>query len=155
MLHESPRRVRSNSSGRKDSQIKIHGFRIEIDEITKALFEMEGIDDVSIVARDEGREKYLCAFYVANKDLKLFELQQYLYKKLPSYMVPAYFIKLDALPLTPIGKIDEKTLRSMPIDTSTNSTKYVPPTNELENELVVILGNIFKSGRIGIDTSFL
>ena len=140
--------------GRKDSQIKIHGFRIEIDEITKALFEMEGIDDVSIVARDEGREKYLCAFYVANKDLKLFELQQYLYKKLPSYMVPAYFIRLDALPLTPIGKIDEKTLRSMPIDTSTNSTKYVPPTNELENELAVILGNIFKSGRIGIDTSF-
>lgn len=140
--------------GRKDSQIKIHGFRIEINEITKALFEMEEIDDVSVVARDKGSEKYLCAFYVANKELELFELKQYLYKKLPAYMVPAYFIKLDALPLTPMGKIDEKTLKSVPIDISVNSTKYVPPTNELERELVAIWSNIFKSDRIGIDTNF-
>lgn len=140
--------------GRKDSQIKIHGFRIEISEITKVLSEMEGIDDVSVVARDEEHEKYLCAFYVANKELELFELKQHLYKKLPAYMVPAYFIRVDALPLTPFGKIDEKRLKSMSIDISANNTKYIPPTNELESELVAIWGNIFKSDRIGIDTNF-
>lgn len=140
--------------GRKDSQIKIHGFRIESDEITNALLEHENIDDVCVVAKDNGNEKFLCAFYVAKEELELFQLKKYLYQKLPAYMIPAHFIKIEALPLTPNGKIDEKTLKNMPIDISVSTEKYMPPTNELESELVEIWSEIFHVENIGIDTNF-
>lgn len=141
--------------GRKDSQIKIRGYRIEINEVVNALIEMNEINDVSVVAREDENEKYLCAFYVADKELELYELKQYLYKRIPAYMIPSYFVRLDALPLAPTGKIDEKTLRSMPISDYGNCiAEYIPPTNDLEKELVEIWGNIFNSDNIGIDTNF-
>lgn len=141
--------------GRKDSQVKIHGYRIEINEIVKALSEINEIKDVAVVARDDGNDKYLCVFYVSGRELELFELKQHLYKRLPAYMVPSHFVKLDSLPITPIGKIDEKSLKTLPISTYENRTvEYVPPTNDIEKELVEIWKKLFKSDNIGIDTNF-
>ncbi len=140
--------------GRKDNQIKIHGYRIELGEITKALLEYERIHDVSVVAREDASEKYLCAFYVAEEELEVVEVKKYLYQRIPSYMVPTYFVKLDALPLTAIGKIDEKTLKTMPLDIASITENYVPPTNEIEKELVSIWSDLFHVDNIGIDTNF-
>ena len=141
--------------GRNDSQVKIHGYRIEVNEIINALSEIEGINDVDVVVRDEENDKYLCAFYVSEKQFELYELKQYLYKRIPAYMVPSHFVRLDSLPLTAMGKVDEKALKSLPLNEyEKNSVEYVPPTNDIEKVLVEIWSEIFNSDNIGIDTNF-
>lgn len=141
--------------GRNDSQVKIHGYRIEINEIVNALSEIKEINDVAVVARNDRSDKYLCAFYVAEKELELHVLKKHLYKCLPGYMIPSHFVKLDSLPLTPMGKIDEKALKSMSIsEYEKTSVECVPPTNDIEKTLVEIWSEIFNSNNIGIDTNF-
>jgi amino acid adenylation domain-containing protein len=92
--------------GRRDHQVKIRGFRIEIGEIEGAVRRVPGVGDAVVVV-DGG---HLVAFYTAGEVLPLALLRERLAASLPEYMVPAYFHRLDRLPLTENGKVDRPAL---------------------------------------------
>ncbi|MFL0253364.1 AMP-binding enzyme, partial [Clostridium neuense] len=78
--------------------------------IENRLLKIEGIKETVVLAKGEVGSKYLCAYYVGEKEYTVGELREELKKSLPDYMVPAYFIKLESMPLTPNGKVDRKVL---------------------------------------------
>ena len=107
--------------GRIDHQVKIRGFRIELGEIESRLLKHEAIKEAVVIAMERaggskesageasantayGSEKYLCAYLVTEQDLTISELREYLSQELPDYMIPSYFIRLEKLPLTRMGK---------------------------------------------------
>ena len=95
--------------GRMDDQVKIHGHRIELGEISAVLMQHPSVHEAIVITRKEiSGDKRLVAYFVPRHDLSpdVGELQDFVRKKLPAYMIPAAFVRLDYLPLTPNGKID-------------------------------------------------
>jgi proline-specific peptidase len=96
--------------GRVDHQVKIRGFRVELGEIEAALARHPGVREAVVMARDDGdRGKRLVA-YATPRGVASSELRSFLRESLPDYMVPTAFVHLDALPLSPNGKIDRRAL---------------------------------------------
>ncbi|MGP3781595.1 AMP-binding enzyme [Bacillus sp. 4A_MP3] len=98
--------------GRIDHQVKIRGYRIEIGEVEGAFFQLPAIKEAIVIAREIDGETSLCAYYTAQHALTAGELREELSRQLPSYMIPAYFVQLEEMPLTFNGKIDRKSLPS-------------------------------------------
>ncbi|WP_205859284.1 non-ribosomal peptide synthetase [Pleionea sediminis] len=96
--------------GRRDSQVKVKGFRIELGDIETACMKQSEITDVAVVVTGEPDSAHLYCFYVGNTETAA--LHDFLAKQLPHYMVPSYYQKLDKMPLTSTGKIDRKSLLS-------------------------------------------
>src|SRR2546423_8369729 len=107
--------------GRNDLQVKVRGFRIEMGEIGSRLVEHEGVKEAVVVARENtGGEKRLVAYYTTQAEeekswqpetgLGAEELRKHLAEKLPEYMVPAAYVRLEKLPLTANGKLDRRAL---------------------------------------------
>ncbi|MCP5053182.1 MAG: hypothetical protein GY940_38815, partial [bacterium] len=122
--------------GRIDLQVKIRGFRIELSEIENLLLLHEKIKETVVVDHKENGGKYLCAYVVADEDIKVLELRSFLSGKVPDYMVPAYFIQLDKLPLTPSGKVDRKHLPGVESLDLSGDAVYMAPGNRVEKKLV-------------------
>ncbi|QUH28821.1 non-ribosomal peptide synthetase [Vallitalea guaymasensis] len=144
--------------GRKDHQVKIRGYRIEIGEIEYQLLQHESIKETLVLAkRDESKSdsknKYLCAYIVADKEMTVAELRQYLSDLLPAYMIPSYFIQIDGMPLTSNGKIDRKAL-PLPGESINTGEVYKEPTNETQEKLVSIWRNVLGINKIGINDNF-
>ncbi|WP_340622342.1 AMP-binding enzyme [Xenorhabdus siamensis] len=97
--------------GRNDQQVKIRGFRIEPGEIETRLAEYPAVREAVVLALGDGAEKRLVAYVVAQEEKELANsLRTHLSATLPDYMVPAAFVRLDAFPLTPNGKLDRRAL---------------------------------------------
>jgi amino acid adenylation domain-containing protein len=97
--------------GRKDFQVKIRGFRIELGEIESRLLKHPLVQDAVVTAwGGNGQSKYLCAYVVSKDQIGEMDLKNWLAGELPEYMIPAYIIRLDSLPVTLNGKVDRKTL---------------------------------------------
>lgn len=96
--------------GRVDHQVKIRGLRIELGEIEAAIREVKGVSEAVVKDWDEGVNKFLCAYYATKQGITPDMLRKYLSKKLPSYMVPSFFIGMSELPLTLNGKVNRKLL---------------------------------------------
>ncbi len=98
--------------GREDNQVKVRGYRIELGEIEAALKEHSDVNSLAVVAAGDKTDKKLVAFVVANEDEKpdKTELEEFLRRKLPEYMIPSSFVFLDKMPLTLNGKIDRREL---------------------------------------------
>nr|WP_319925023.1 non-ribosomal peptide synthetase [Xenorhabdus sp. Reich] len=121
--------------GRNDQQVKIRGFRIEPGEIEVRLMEHPVVNDAVVLTLGEGAEKRLVAYVVAQADTGLVNsLRDHLSTVLPDYMVPAAFVRLDSLPLSPNGKLDRRALPA-PDDESFARQVYAAPQGE--NELVL------------------
>ncbi|MDQ0232872.1 non-ribosomal peptide synthetase [Metabacillus malikii] len=141
--------------GRKDFQIKIRGYRVEIGEIQYIIMQREGVREAVIIGREDayGR-KYICAYIVADREYSHKEWHHYLIDKLPEYMIPTHFAHLDSMPLSPNGKLDRKALPE--VETTSLIEDYVVPRSETEEQLVEIWSEVLgmDSHQIGITQNF-
>ncbi len=138
--------------GRIDHQIKIRGFRIEPAEIEQHMLDYSFIGEVSVLQwTDADGETSLCAYFVSEQSEKILALRTYLLGKLPSYMVPAYFVQLDNFPLTNNGKIDRSALPDPVIH---SEVEYVEPRNEIERVLVEVWRDLFRMDQVSIHDHF-
>jgi amino acid adenylation domain-containing protein len=144
--------------GRIDRQIKIRGFRIELGEIEAAVSQDPVVQEAVVVMREDvPGDKRLVAYVVlrtADRDGVERQLRSYLQQRLPEYMVPSRFVFLDALPLTPSGKVDRQAL-PMPLAIRSNlAGSYVEPITELEREITSIWAQILGLDCVGINDNF-
>lgn len=140
--------------GRMDKQIKMRGFRIEIDEIEKQLSSHESVGEAVItVNMDSSDNKYLCAYFTAKEPLATSDIRKYLLQKLPSYMIPTYFVQLQSIPLTTNGKVDKKALPK-PETALELSSEYIAPRNEIEERLSKIFLEVLDISTVGMRDNF-
>ncbi|HUK89307.1 MAG TPA: amino acid adenylation domain-containing protein [Blastocatellia bacterium] len=148
---------RVNYVGRKDHQLKLRGYRVELGEIESALRECEGIRDaVVVVKEDSGGDKRLIAYVVAldqSKEPEASALQSGLKEKLPTYMVPSVYVPINAVPLTPNGKVDKDAL---PVagESETIRGEYEAPRTPVEETICHAWSEILGVQRIGIHDNF-
>ncbi|QHI35457.1 Tyrocidine synthase 3 [Kordia antarctica] len=136
--------------GRKDHQVKLRGYRIELGEIENAVTSYsDAIGQAVIIVSNQ----VLLGYYTANETIHLDALKLYLQEQLPSYMIPSRFIQLDAIPLTPNGKIDKKALEDLKSDCQFNDN-YIAPRNEKEQRLAKIWSEVLGVEKIGIRDNF-
>ncbi len=141
--------------GRIDFQVKIRGYRIELGEIESVLSQHKSVNDCVVVAKDDGGgEKYLAAYYASDDEIIVSELRDFLSEKLPDYMVPQRFVRLDALPLNTSGKVDRNALPELNDYRPELETEFVAPSDEIELELASIFKEILNIERIGIYDNF-
>jgi len=143
--------------GRNDFQVKIRGFRIELGEIEARLMEHAAVREAVVMAReDTPGEKRLVAYYVGEKEaeeVKVEELRGHLSLHLPDYMVPAAYVRLEALPLTPNRKLDRQALPA-PDVLGYGAREYEPPRGEVETTLADIWAEVLKLERVGRHDNF-
>lgn len=143
--------------GRKDSQLKIRGIRIEASEIETVLLEREEVKSAIVMAEENSLgDKQLVAYMVAEGqyDDLLKVLREHLMERLPEYMIPSSFIRLDAIPQTLTGKIDRRALKTAGGVRLETSLVYSAPTNEKEEILADIWKQILRREKIGIHEDF-
>ncbi|MCK5055449.1 MAG: amino acid adenylation domain-containing protein, partial [Candidatus Aminicenantes bacterium] len=118
--------------GRVDFQVKIRGYRIELGEIEHKLREHADIKEAVVVEKTEkGGDKYLYGYFVSEKNPDPAELRDYLNRRLPDYMVPWFYTRLEKIPLTHNGKID---LKALPEPQAAEEKEYAAPRNEKEKK---------------------
>jgi fengycin family lipopeptide synthetase D len=146
--------------GRLDHQVKIRGFRIELSEIEARLAAHPRIKAAVVAARHDGADDhYLTAYIVFSPAGTLdklpgsLELRNYLSDYLPDYMIPAYFVPSEQIPVTANGKLDRKALPA-PTRGLDSGIQYEAPTDEVEEKLVKIWKDILQLEKIGINDNF-
>ena len=140
--------------GRVDHQVKLRGFRIELGEIEAELLRSEAVVQAAVVDReDKSGDRYLAAFVVLETGAVLDPalLRRELGRQLPSYMIPTTFTALNALPLTPSGKLDRKAL---PEPERQASAGFVAPRTPTEAALAAIWAETFGLERVGVKDNF-
>jgi amino acid adenylation domain-containing protein len=146
--------------GRIDSQVNIRGFRVEPGEIENRLLKHEDIDAALVLLKEINKEssetadqRHLCAYIASRKELSIPGLKEYLSTHLPDYMIPAYYVLLERMPLTPHGKPDIKALDSYePI--SAAQAEYIAPGTEAEILICAIWKGLLHLDRISIHDNF-
>ncbi|MCP5099596.1 MAG: amino acid adenylation domain-containing protein [Chloroflexi bacterium] len=142
--------------GRADAQVKLRGFRIELEEIGLALRELDGVETAVIILReDEPGDKRLVAYVVATGDPAINAWRQQLRQTLPEYMLPAHYVMLDALPMTPSRKIDQQALPAP--DTTARpelERAYEPPQTMAEEMLADLFIEVTGVKKVGIYDNF-
>jgi len=146
--------------GRIDHQVKIRGFRIELGEIEAALLSRSAVKETVLVAiESKSGDKQLAAYIITkkrtdkNSEKNISELRSFLKEKLPDYMIPAFFVFIDAFPLTPNGKIDRKALPAPDLSLM-REHKFVTPKTETEKIIAEIWKKILNVEKIGIQDNF-
>lgn len=142
--------------GRVDNQVKIRGFRVELEEIEQALRQHAGVSDCVVVLREASdNDKRLLAYVVAQEQSRpaVGELRNFLKAKLPSYMVPAAFEMIDALPVMPNGKIDRRALPEPQTRAEMDET-FAAPRTPIEELLAATWREVLKLEQIGIHDNF-
>ncbi|WP_141096737.1 non-ribosomal peptide synthetase, partial [Photorhabdus luminescens] len=140
--------------GRNDQQVKIRGFRIEPGEIEARLAECPTVREVAVLALGDGQDKRLAAYVAADADEGLINsLREHLRLQLPDYMVPSAFVRLDAFPLTPNGKLDRRALPAPDYEAFARQI-YEAPQGEIETTLAAIWREILGIEQIGRHDSF-
>lgn len=140
--------------GRNDFQVKIRGLRIELGKIENAICGIDGISQAVVVVRknNEGRQ-LICAFYTgAEFDAK--EIRAHIGKKLPKYMLPHIFTRLDEMPLTSSGKVNRKALPEVDLENITNDTEYVAPETQMQKTLCKLIELVLGTSPVGIADDF-
>lgn len=143
--------------GRSDQQVKIRGFRIELGEIETTLARHDAVSEVVVEAHTEsGGGKRLVAYLVVNTDStqSTNDFREYLSQKLPDYMIPSSFVRLESLPHLPNGKVNRRALSSMQHNHSETSPASSSPDTLVESRLKEIWEELLGVSNIGIHDNF-
>jgi len=136
--------------GRVDDQVKIRGNRLEPNEVRDHLAALPGVRDAVVVARSsEMRGTHLIGYYIADADLDATTLRAGLATLLPEFMIPAFFVRIERIPLTLNGKLDRKRLPS-PQD----SVAAVSPRTTTEAELAAVWAEVLGVETVGVYDDF-
>ncbi|MFZ2312022.1 MAG: amino acid adenylation domain-containing protein, partial [Methylobacter sp.] len=141
--------------GRTDHQVKIRGFRVELGEIENALTTLPGVKSAAaIVARPRSGGDRLVAYYTTDAAaIDADGLREQLRRRLPDYMVPAGFFRLETMPLTSNGKIDRKLLEQTPVEFDAGED-YAAPQTPVERQLAHIWEHVLDLERVGLNDNF-
>jgi amino acid adenylation domain-containing protein len=138
--------------GRADNQIKIRGFRVELEDIEQTLRQHDAVKDCVVVFRED-LDARLIAYVVANRADLASELRTFVKSKLPGYMVPATFEMIAALPLAPSGKINRRALPE-PKSVEVISEAFVAPSTPLEELLASAWQDVLRIPRVSVHDNF-
>jgi amino acid adenylation domain-containing protein len=139
--------------GRKDSQLKIRGYRVEPAEVEMALMELDGVNAAVVAGLENIRGDKRLVAYVVMQDgpvCTISELRRSLKRKLPDYMIPSDVVLMESLPLTPNGKIDRKKLPKPERKRAELDTVFVAPRDELETLIANICEEILDIHPVGV-----
>jgi amino acid adenylation domain-containing protein len=160
-LYRTGDRVRWRSDGaldflgRLDTQVKVRGHRIELAEVEAALSSFPSVSKTVAVAREDSPgQKRLVGYVVAPPELDLAALRSHLTERLPKYMLPSALVRLDALPLTPTGKLDRRALPAPSTARPGSEQSFVAPRSEFEQALGAIWREVLGLERVGVDDPF-
>lgn len=138
---------------RKDWMVKINGQRVEPGEIESVIRQAEGVQDGVIKDfKNQYDQTYLVAYYVEKTPINPEDLRKMLADRLPHYMVPAFFVRLDKLPLNANGKLDRAALT--PPENSEFQNEYVEPETGIQKVLCQAMQKVLGADRIGLDDDF-
>ena len=138
--------------GRSGDMIKINGNRIEPAEIEASVKQVLGISWAAARGFEENGKSYLCAYYTEDVAVDPDRMREELSKRLPYYMIPAYYMKIDKVPLKPNGKMDRKALPKP--DASDFKTDYAAPENETQEKLCTAMAAVLGLEQVGINDDF-
>ncbi len=138
--------------GRIDNQVKVRGFRIELNSIEYAISAINGVKNALVIAVSDNENKKIAAYYVGSSELDVVgELE----KTLPQYMIPNYVIRIEQIPLNKNGKVDFKSLPKPNEEVvSQHRSKKELPKNVIEEELIEIWKKLLKIDDIGVTDNF-
>ena len=141
-----------NFIGRSDNQVKLHGLRIELDEIENVMNTYPSVlRSVVLVKTSEKGEQFLCAWFTANETVDHSDLKAHISKSLAKYMVPSVFVQLNAIPLTQNGKVDKKAL---PDPGTARIGEGKPATTPLQKQIAEMFAKALGMETVGIDEDF-
>ncbi|GCF10241.1 non-ribosomal peptide synthetase [Dictyobacter arantiisoli] len=143
--------------GRIDQQVKVRGYRIELGEIEAALGAHPAVQECVVLAREDvPGDKRLVAYVIAQpgEALTINDLRTSLQERLPGYMLPAAFVFLDTIPLTPNGKVDRRALPAPEHLRPELAETFVAPGNEIETTLARIWSHLLRIERVGVRDNF-
>jgi amino acid adenylation domain-containing protein/non-ribosomal peptide synthase protein (TIGR01720 family) len=144
-------------AGRADEQVKVRGFRVELGEVEAVLAVHGALAEAVVVARPaEGGERQLVAYVVPKpgQEVTTSELRRYLRDRLPDYLVPSAIVTLEAMPLTPLAKIDRRALPAPELTRSSVDETFNAPRTPVEEGLTRIWCEVLKLDRVGIHENF-
>ena len=137
--------------GRIDNQVKLHGYRIELEEIETKVSHCPCVVSAAVVVVKQGNVEFLVAYYTSEGNKELPAIQDYLMTELPSYMVPSQLIRIDQMPLTPNGKIDYKALPTP----SMNHAEVVKPETTMEELVFDITSEQLNTESMGVTDNLI
>ena len=143
--------------GRADQQVKIRGVRVELGEVEAVLVQHAALQEAVVLAwEDESGDKRLAAYVVAAQHPlpSIAELRSFVQERLPYYMVPSAFVLLDALPLTPHGKLDRHALPAPNYEKPEQGKTFVAPRTPVEEEVARIWAEVLELPQVGIYDNF-
>ena len=143
--------------GREDFQVKVNGYRIELGEIETTLKQHSSVDSAVVkVVDSNGGNARLVGYVVTKKDKTVtpLYLKEYLSKKIPEYMVPNVFVLLNAMPLTPNGKVDRNALPEPGESSLEDKKSYNPPETNMERIIADIFQSVIGLKKIDVRESY-
>ncbi|RYZ41974.1 MAG: amino acid adenylation domain-containing protein [Myxococcaceae bacterium] len=141
--------------GRTDFQVKLRGFRIELGEVEATLRQYSGVRDaVAVVREDPPGTRRLVGYVVHAADLDTTALRAFMKERLPEHLVPAAFVALDALPLSPGGKLDRAALPAPDAARVGTGKAFIEPRTEAEKTLAALWAQVLGVERVGLHDNF-
>jgi amino acid adenylation domain-containing protein len=142
--------------GRVDEQVKIRGFRVEPGEVEGALRSHPSVRDASVVATEDAPgDVRLVAYCAVDAPVTTEELRDHLAEWVPAFMIPSSFFTLDALPLTPSGKVDRMALPELAVAIAAGTEDtFLAPRTELEETVAGIWAKVLGIERVGVEDDF-
>lgn len=139
--------------GRLDSQLKIRGHLIELDEVTSRLKKCPGVHDAVVLGVSQAQgENVLVAYYEGLQGIVAIDITTYLSRYLPAYMIPSFFVPISKIPINSNGKVDVQALHQQPIPSAGDGEKEI--MNETEEKVASIWKDLLNLESVGLNTNF-
>ncbi len=139
--------------GRMDNQVKFHGLRIELDEISNVINSYNNIkQSITVVKQDESGDEYLASYFIASEEINIDMLNAFIKKSLTEYMIPTFIMQLDSFPMNVNGKVDKTKLPEPSKKEITKEVKHA--SGKLEETILDMFKTALNKKNIGVDDDF-